>query len=232
MKTYNKFLETPFSEDKKWIQKATKNMRKDKPCTGEKFGSETCPPGSKRYNLAKTFRKMAKEQANSPEPPKKESDDPSIKAEKKKEGMLKKRVLMQKLRAVRSGVEGIVAHHEPEGELVEGDVHSGQGEKIQKRTKKWMDKKGQKGAPGLDAMKARTAEHKAKRGVKEEKDAYKYVVSKLKAKYGDGVLTKGDKIKPQSAADKAKARAHQAKVDAENAAERKKDPSQGRYPKG
>jgi len=50
----------------------------------------------------------------------------------------------------------------------EGDVHSGQGEKIQKRTKAWMDKKGQKGAPGLDAMKARTAEHKAKRGVKEE----------------------------------------------------------------
>ena len=58
----------------------------------------------------------------------------------------------------------------------EGDVHSGQGEKIQKRTKAWMDKKGQKGAPGLDAMKARTAEHKAKRGVKEEvvleKDTY------------------------------------------------------------
>ena len=48
-------------EDKNWIQKATKNMRKDKPCTGEKFGSESCPPGSKRYNLAKTFRKMAKE---------------------------------------------------------------------------------------------------------------------------------------------------------------------------
>ena len=51
------------SEDKKWIQKATKNMRKDKPCTGEKFGSETCPPGSKRYNLAKTFRKMAKSES-------------------------------------------------------------------------------------------------------------------------------------------------------------------------
>ena len=48
------------------------------------------------------------------------------------------------------------------------DYHSGQGEKIQKRTKKWMDKVGQKGAPGLNAMKARTAEHKAKRGVKEE----------------------------------------------------------------
>ena len=46
--------------DDDWIQKATKNMRKDKPCTGKKFGSETCPPGSKRYNLAKTFKKMAK----------------------------------------------------------------------------------------------------------------------------------------------------------------------------
>ena len=115
---------------------------------------------------------------------------------------------------------------------VKEDYYSGTGEKVQARTKKWMDKKGQKGAPGLDAMKARTAEHKAKRGVKEEADAYKYVVSKLKKKYGSGVLTKGDKIKPQSAADKAKARAHQAKVDKENAAERAKDPSQGRYPKG
>ena len=46
--------------DDRWIQKATKNMRKDKPCTGKKFGSKSCPPGSKRYNLAKTFRKMAK----------------------------------------------------------------------------------------------------------------------------------------------------------------------------
>ena len=42
------------------IQDAVKGMRKDKPCTGKKFGSSTCPPGSKRYNLAKTFRKMAK----------------------------------------------------------------------------------------------------------------------------------------------------------------------------
>ena len=52
----------------------------------------------------------------------------------------------------------------------EGDYHSGQGEKIQKRTKKWMDKKGQSGAPGLDAMKAREAEHKARRGVKGVKE--------------------------------------------------------------
>ena len=51
------------AKDDKWIQKATKNMRKDKPCTGKKFGSKTCPPGSKRYNLAKTFRKMNRAEA-------------------------------------------------------------------------------------------------------------------------------------------------------------------------
>ena len=48
------------AKDGRWIQKATKIMRKDKPCTGKKFGSKSCPPGSKRYNLAKTFKKMAK----------------------------------------------------------------------------------------------------------------------------------------------------------------------------
>ena len=51
---------------------------------------------------------------------------------------------------------------------VKEDYYSGTGEKVVARTKKWMDKKGQKGAPGLDAMKARAAEHKAKRGVKEQ----------------------------------------------------------------
>jgi len=45
----------------KWIQKATKGMVKTKPCTGRKFGSKSCPPGSRRYNLAKTFKKMGRE---------------------------------------------------------------------------------------------------------------------------------------------------------------------------
>ena len=73
---------------------------------------------------------------------------------------------------------------------------------------------------------------KAKKKMNEEDKAFNYVVAKLKKQYGDGVLTKRDKIKPQSAAQKAKVRAHQAKIDKENAAERAKDPSQGRYPKG
>ena len=51
---------------------------------------------------------------------------------------------------------------------VKEDYYSGTGEKVVARTKKWMKKKGQEGAPGLDAMKARAAEHKAKRGVKEQ----------------------------------------------------------------
>ena len=117
----------------------------------------------------------------------------------------------------------------PANAVVEGDVHSGQGEKIQKRTKAWMDKKGQKGAPGLDAMKARTAEHKAKRGVKEDA-AFEFVKNKIRKEVGkSGYVSKDNPRKPQSAADKAKARAHQAKVDKENAAARAKDPSQGRY---
>jgi len=41
-------------------------MRKDKPCTGDKFGGPTCPKGSRRYNLAKTFKKMAKKAGGGP----------------------------------------------------------------------------------------------------------------------------------------------------------------------
>ena len=70
------------------------------------------------------------------------------------------------------------------GFLNEGDYHSGQGEKIQARTKKYMEKKGQKGAPGLDAMKARTADHKARRGVKEE--ASDHIKDRRLEKYGIG----------------------------------------------
>ena len=228
----------------------------------------------------KTYKQFLKtpfsEQMN---PPEQDTEDKTLKSKEKKQAQIKKMVLLKKMQAVRAGAGAdIVASHTPEGELVEGDPHRGQGEKIQKRTKKWMDKKGQKGAPGLDAMKARTAEHKAKRGVKEdwkpeiehsklgdakkkkdkeresklpphlqgdaigkmkkafateEDKAFNYVLNKIKKEVGkSGYVSKNNPRKPQSAADKAKARAHQAKVDAENAAERKKDPSQGRYPKG
>ena len=89
----------------------------------------------------------------------------------------------------------------------------------------------------------RREEHKARRGVKgakvpaykvnEEDKAFNYVLDKIKKEVGkSGYISKNNPRKPQSAADKAKARAHQAKVDKENAEARAKDPSQGRYPKG
>ena len=51
-------------DDDKWIQGAEKDIEKrgtEGVCTGDKFGGPTCKPGTKRYNLAKTFRKMAKD---------------------------------------------------------------------------------------------------------------------------------------------------------------------------
>jgi hypothetical protein len=52
-----------FKEGGNWIQKATASIKRrgtEGVCTGDKFGGPGCPPGSKRYNLAKTFRAMAK----------------------------------------------------------------------------------------------------------------------------------------------------------------------------
>ena len=47
-----------------WIQKATASIKRrgtEGKCTGSNYGGPGCPPGSKAYNLAKTFRKMARE---------------------------------------------------------------------------------------------------------------------------------------------------------------------------
>jgi len=244
MKTYNQFLNTPFSEEVK--------------------------------------------------PPEPQEEDPGIKSKEKRQMQIKKQVLLKKMQAVRAGAGAdIVASHTPDGELVEGDVHSGQGEKIQKRTKKWMEKKGQKGAPGLDAMKARTAEHKAKRGVKEEtidespygysdrdfnmlttvaknprgskvsydkkgkkvvtsKDgktlkhkfdkegrahygegtdkAFEYVKKQIAAKYGkSGYVSKDNPRKPQTAAEKKKVAAHKAKLAKQDHRDPTEKASDGRY---
>ncbi len=62
-----------------------------------------------------------------------------------------------------------------------------------------------------------------------EDKGFDYVLAKLKAKHGDGVLTKGDKIKPPSAAQKkknAKIMAQRAKQDGRDATEKASD---GRY---
>ena len=66
--------------------------------------------------------------------------------------------------------------------------------------------------------------------VQKEDAALDFVKKKIEKEVGKGgYVSKDNPRKPQSAADKAKVRAHQAKVDKENAAARAKDPSQGRY---
>jgi hypothetical protein len=48
---------------KNWIGKVAAGIKKrgtEGVCTGGKFGGSSCPPGSKRYNLAVTFKKMAR----------------------------------------------------------------------------------------------------------------------------------------------------------------------------
>jgi len=58
-------VEVTLDEEENWIQDAEKDIKKrgtEGVCTGKKFGGPTCRPGTKRYNLAKTFRKMAKDE--------------------------------------------------------------------------------------------------------------------------------------------------------------------------
>ena len=166
----------------------------------------------------KTFNKFLEEVK--PEPPEEEQKDNQIASKQKRQMQIKKQVLLKKMQAVRAGAGAdIVASHTPDGKLVEGK------------------KKGLDGKACWDGYKLSGTKKKGGKTVdncvKEEDKAFEYVKKQIAAKYGkSGYVSKDNPRKPQSAADKAKARAHQAKVDAENAAERKKDPSQGRYPKG
>jgi hypothetical protein len=49
------------AKDDKWIQEAFSKIKKkgtEGKCTGKKYGSESCPRGSKAYNMAKNLRSM------------------------------------------------------------------------------------------------------------------------------------------------------------------------------
>ena len=87
----------------------------------------------------------------------------------------------------------------------------------------------------LDSLNTYYAKNEKLHGslIHNEDAALDFVKKKIEPEHGKGAyVSKDNPRKPQSAADNAKARAHQAKADAENAAARAKDPSQGRYPKG
>ena len=153
-------------------------------------------------------------------PPEPQEEDPSIKSKEKRQMQIKKQVLLKKMQAVRAGAGAdIVASHTPDGKLVEGK------------------KKGLDGKACWDGYKLSGTKKKGGKTVdncvKEEDKAFNFVLNKIKKEVGkSGYISKNNPRKPQTDAEKAKVRAHQAKVDAENAAERAKDPSQGRYPKG
>ena len=54
------------AKDDKWIQKAFSKIKKkgtEGKCTGKKYGSKSCPPGSKAYNMAKNLRSMNRAKA-------------------------------------------------------------------------------------------------------------------------------------------------------------------------
>ena len=86
----------------------------------------------------------------------------------------------------------------------------------------------------------RREEHKARRGVKGAKvpeykvsegedRAFNFVRDKLKKKYGDGVLTTGEKPKPPTAKQKAEYAAHKKKIAQQDTRDELEKSSQGRY---
>ena len=86
----------------------------------------------------------------------------------------------------------------------------------------------------------RREEHKARRGVKGAKvpaykvsegedRAFNLVRDKLKAKYGDGVLTTGEKPKPPTAKQKAEYAAHKKKIAQQDHRDPTEKASDGRY---
>jgi len=65
-KYVNESLDEFLNEGKKkskWIQGAFKDVKKrgtEGVCSGSNFGGPSCPKGSKRYNMAKNLRRIAK----------------------------------------------------------------------------------------------------------------------------------------------------------------------------
>ena len=84
----------------------------------------------------KTLHKFLEQEQPTQEPKK---EDPKVKQTQAKENMLKKRVLAAKMRAVRGGATGIMASHEPEGEVIEGVLTMIGKKKPVKKAEKAMD---------------------------------------------------------------------------------------------
>ena len=119
----------------------------------------------------------------------------------------------------------------PEEEQKDNQIASKQKRQMQIKKQVLLKKmQAVRAGAGADIVASHTPEGDMVEGTDK---AFEYVKKQIAAKYGkSGYVSKDNPRKPQTAAEKAKVRAHQAKVDKENAAARAKDPSQGRYPKG
>ena len=119
----------------------------------------------------------------------------------------------------------------PEEEQKDNQIASKQKRQMQIKKQVLLKKmQAVRAGAGADIVASHTPEGDMVEGTDK---AFEYVKKQIAAKYGkSGYVSKDNPRKPQTDAEKAKVRAHQAKVDKENAAARAKDPSQGRYPKG
>jgi len=165
--------------------------------------------------------------------------DKEVKSKEKRVGLAKKMILQKKVQAVRAGAGAdITASYEPEGQVLENALTmlGKKKTKVERKPEKAMDagaRAKRKLARKVHAKYVSGSTDNVPDDIREEDKAFNYVLDKIKKEVGkSGYISKNNPRKPQSAADKAKARAHQAKVDKENAAARAKDPSQGRYSRG
>ena len=123
--------------------------------------------------------KEQEEEENTAEDQKKKQ----VEQKQKRAQMIKKQVLMKKLIAVRQGSEDIVAHHEPEGDLIdEAKVDKGRSDYGKASIRNYRRKGPGHGEPAMfdpenkrgKLIDKRREEHKARRGVKGAKvPAYK-----------------------------------------------------------
>ena len=123
--------------------------------------------------------KEQEEEENTAEDQKKKQ----VEQKQKRAQMIKKQVLMKKLIAVRQGAEDIVAHHEPEGDLIdEAKVDQGRSDYGKASIRNYRRKGPGHGEPAMfdpenkrgKLIDKRREEHKARRGVKGAKvPAYK-----------------------------------------------------------
>jgi len=150
-------------------------------------------------------------------PPEPQEEDPSIKSKEKRQMQIKKQVLLKKMQAVRAGAGAdIVASHTPDGKLVEGK------------------KKGLDGKACWDGYKLSGTKKKGGKTVdncvKEEDKAFNFVLNKIKKEVGkSGYVSKDNPRKPQTDAEKAKVRAHKAKLAKQDHRDPTEKASDGRY---